>query len=307
MGVSKAKKKKKKKDVVIEAIYENLEAKQALYAQIEPKISEHTILATNTSSLPLEILSDKLQDPSRLVGLHFFNPVAKMQLVEIIFAQHTNQQVQNNAASFVKKINRLPLPVKSSPGFLVNRILMPYIMEAIIMVDEGIAPEAIDHAAVTFGMPMGPIELADVVGLDICSHVGKVLVEAFDLPVSERLQHKIDQGELGRKTGQGFYLWNKGKAVKDKKRQTSVDKNVQDRLVLSLLNETVKCLEEELVQDADLMDAGVIFGTGFAPFRGGPVQHAKTVGPMSLRDRLNELQAKYGERFKASAGWGEIQ
>lgn len=300
MGVSKA-------DVVIEAIYENLEAKQALYAEIEPKIAEHTILATNTSSLPLEILSDKLQDPSRLVGLHFFNPVAKMQLVEIVFAQHTHQQVQDNAASFVKNINRLPLLVKSSPGFLVNRILMPYIMEAIIMVDEGIAPEAIDHAAVTFGMPMGPIELADVVGLDICSHVGTVLVEAFDLPVSERLQHKIDQGELGRKTGQGFYLWNKGRAVKDKKRQTSVDKNIQDRLVLSLLNETVKCLEEELVEDADLMDAGVIFGTGFAPFRGGPIQHAKTVGPMFLRDRLNELQAKYGERFKASAGWGEIR
>ena len=293
-------------DVVIEAIYENLEAKQALYAQIEPQISEHTILATNTSSLPLESLSEKLTDPTRLVGLHFFNPVAKMQLVEIIFAAHTNQQVQANAASFVKQSNRLPLPVKSSPGFLVNRILMPYIMEAIVMVDEGVAPEAVDHAAVTFGMPMGPVELADVVGLDICSHVGKVLAEAFDLPVSDRLQHKLEQGELGRKSGQGFYVWKKGKVVKERKRQTEVDNTIQDRLILSLVNETVKCLQEGLVTDADLMDAGVIFGTGFAPFRGGPIQHARTVGPMHLRDRLNELQAKHGERFKACSVWSEI-
>ena len=192
IGVSKA-------DVVIEAIYENLEAKQALYAQIEPQIREDTILATNTSSLPLEALSEKLKNHNRLVGLHFFNPVAKMQLVEIIHANNTSQQVLDNSAIFVKKIGRLPLLVKSSHGFLVNRILMPYIMEAVIMVDEGIAPEDIDFAAVEFGMPMGPIELADVVGLDICSHVGKVLADAFGLPVSDRLQHKLDQGELGRK------------------------------------------------------------------------------------------------------------
>ena len=174
------------------------------------------------------------------------------------------------------------------------------------MVDEGVAPEAVDHAAVSFGMPMGHVELADVVGLDICSHVGKVLAEAFNLPVSERLQHKLDQGELGRKSGQGFYAWKKGKVVKEGRRQTEVDHNIQDRLILSLVNETVKCLQEELVSDADLMDAGVIFGTGFAPFRGGPIQHARTVGPMHLRDRLNELQAKHGERFKACSGWSEI-
>ncbi len=299
IGVSKA-------DVVIEAIYENLEAKQALYAQIEPQIREDTILATNTSSLPLEALSEKLADPSRLVGLHFFNPVAKMQLVEIIHADNTNQQVLDNSASFVKKISRLPLPVKSSPGFLVNRILMPYIMEAIILVDEGVAPEKIDYAAVEFGMPMGPIELADVVGLDICSHVGKVLADAFNLPTSNRLQQKIDQGELGRKSGQGFYQWKNGKVSKQNKSNVTVDKQVQDRLILSLVNETVKCLEENLVADADLLDAGVIFGTGFAPFRGGPIQYARTAGPIGLRDRLSELQAKCGERFKSSTGWSQL-
>lgn len=299
IGVSKA-------DVVIEAIYENLEAKQALYAQIEPQIREDTILATNTSSLPLEALSEKLKDPSRLVGLHFFNPVAKMQLVEIIHANNTNQRVLDNSAMFVKKISRLPLPVKSSPGFLVNRILMPYIMEAVIMVDEGVAPEDIDHVAVEFGMPMGPIELADVVGLDICSHVGRVLADAFDLPVSDRLQHKLDQGELGRKSGQGFYQWKNGKVSKQNKPGSLIDASVQDRLILSLVNETVKCLEEGLVVDGDLLDAGVIFGTGFAPFRGGPIQYAKTAGPIILRDRLSVLQAKHGERFKASTGWSQL-
>ncbi len=299
IGVSEA-------DVVIEAIYENLEAKQALYAQIEPKIRKDTILATNTSSLPLEALSEKLKDPSRLVGLHFFNPVAKMQLVEIIHADNTNTKVLDNSAIFVKKISRLPLPVKSSPGFLVNRILMPYIMEAIILVDEGVTPEDIDHAAVDFGMPMGPIELADVVGLDICSHVGEVLADAFDLPTSDRLKHKLEQGELGRKSGQGFYQWKNGKVSKQNKPSTTINKQVQDRLVLSLVNETVKCLDEGLVEDADLLDAGVIFGTGFAPFRGGPIQYATTAEPMKLRDRLNELQAKCGERFKASAAWSQI-
>ncbi len=298
-GVNKA-------DVVIEAIYENLEAKQALYAQLEPNISEHTILATNTSSLPLEALSEKLHNPGRLVGLHFFNPVAKMQLVEIVFSSHTDKDVLNNAASFVKQISRLPLPVKSSPGFLVNRILMPYIMEAIIMVGEGVSPEAIDNAAVEFGMPMGPVELADVVGLDICHHVGKVLAEAFNLTVSERLQHKLDQGELGRKSGQGFYLWKNGKVVKDKKHLTNIDRRVQDRLILSLVNEAVKCVDEEIVSDTDMLDAGVIFGTGFAPFRGGPIQHARTFGVMPLRDRLNELQAQNGDRFKAAGGWSQL-
>ena len=296
----------RKADVVIEAIFENLEAKRDLYAQIEPQLHKDAILATNTSSLPLEDLSAELKDPSRLVGLHFFNPVAKMQLVEIIFAEHTNQTMLDNAAGFVKQISRLPLPVRSSPGFLVNRILMPYIMEAVILVDEGVAPEQIDKAALKFGMPMGPIELADVVGLDICSHVGKVLAEAFNLSMSNRLQQKIDQGELGRKTGQGFYQWKNGKAVKTKSSNDASNPDVQDRLILSLVNECVKCLDENLVADADLLDAGVIFGTGFAPFRGGPIQYARDAEPLKLRDRLNELQARCGDRFKSSGGWQSL-
>lgn len=295
-----------KADVVIEAIFENLEAKRELYAQLEPQLHDQAILATNTSSLPLEDLSAELKNPARLVGLHFFNPVAKMQLVEIIHAEHTDQTMLDNAAGFVKKISRLPLPVRSSPGFLVNRILMPYIMEAITLVDEGVPPEQIDIAALKFGMPMGPIELADVVGLDICSHVGKVLADAFNLTTSNRLQQKLDQGELGRKSGQGFYRWKNGKAVKQKNNSDKSNPDVQDRLILSLVNECVKCLDENLVADADLLDAGVIFGTGFAPFRGGPIQYANSEGPLNLRDRLNQLQTTCGERFKASDGWQNL-
>lgn len=295
-----------KADVVIEAIYENLEAKRELFAVIEPQLHEDAILATNTSSIPLEDLSANLADPTRLIGLHFFNPVAKMQLVEIIFADNTQQKMLDHAASFVKKISRLPLPVKSSPGFLVNRVLMPYIMEAIIMAEEGVEPEKIDHAALQFGMPMGPIELADVVGLDICQHVGKVLADAFNLPNSNALTQKIDQGHKGKKTGQGFYTWKKGRAVKEKLKSNTVDKDIQDRLVLSYVNEAVKCMQENLVEDADLLDAGMIFGTGFAPFRGGPMQYARVQGGDQLHARLEQLTTQCGERFQPSDGWKNI-
>lgn len=293
-------------DVVIEAIYENLQAKQALYADLEKRLQAHTILASNTSSLPLEDLSAGLADPGRLVGLHFFNPVAKMQLIEIIHAEHTHAHVLDNAAAFAGSISRLPLPVKSSPGFLVNRILMPYIMEAIILIDEGVAPEQIDHAAVAFGMPMGPVELADVVGLDICQHVGQVLAQAFNLSLSQRLQHKLAQGELGKKSGRGFYQWKNAKAVKQPGHKLQFDTQVQERLILSCVNEAVKCLHAGLVADADLLDAGIIFGAGFAPFRGGPIEYAKTAGVLALRDRLSQLQADCGERFKSSSGWSSL-
>lgn len=294
-------------DVIIEAIYENLEAKQELYASLEPYLSKDTILATNTSSIPLEDLAANLKDPTRLVGLHFFNPVAKMQLVEIIFAENTNQKMLDNAASFVKKIGRLPLPVKSSPGFLVNRILMPYIMEAVMMVGEGIAPEEIDRAALSFGMPMGPIELADVVGLDICNHVGEVLAAAFNLPTTDTLQRKIDRGDRGKKSGRGFYDWKKGKPVKQKQKNQKINADVQDRLILSFVNEAMKCHEEHLVADDDLLDAGIIFGTGFAPFRGGPMQYTHTKGASVLQERLIQLSSSFGDRFTPSASWADFK
>ncbi|HET7307918.1 MAG TPA: 3-hydroxyacyl-CoA dehydrogenase NAD-binding domain-containing protein [Gammaproteobacteria bacterium] len=295
-GVSKA-------DVIVEAIIEDAEAKENLYREVEPKMGAQALLATNTSSIRLETLETALQHPDRFAGLHFFNPVAKMQLVEVIHADSTTQTATDKALAFARRINRLPVPVKSSPGFLVNRILMPYLMEALEAVGEGIAPEAVDKAATDFGMPMGPVELADTVGLDICLSVGKILAQAYDKPVPRQLEDKVKAKQLGRKTGQGFYRYEDGKPNKDKSKARNRPDDLTDRLILPMVNEAVACLREGIVADGDLIDAGVIFGTGFAPFRGGPIQYARSAGAANLRDRLQTLAARYGERFTPDAGW----
>lgn len=291
-------------DVIIEAIFENKEAKHELYKEIEPVIKPDAILATNTSSIPLEELGEVLKKPSRLVGIHFFNPVAMMQLVEIVTAGHTDKKVARQAAAFTRHINRLPLPVKSSPGFLVNRVLMPYLAEAVVMESEGINAADIDAAATGFGMPMGPIALADTVGLDICLSVVENLSATTTVEVPQRLITLVNEGHLGRKTGRGFYHYKNGKPTDAKPSQASTrNSDIQDRLMLRLINEAVAVLREGVVEDRDLLDAGIIFGTGFAPFRGGPMNHIQLVGETNLYKRLVELEEKYGPRFKPDAGW----
>jgi 3-hydroxyacyl-CoA dehydrogenase / enoyl-CoA hydratase / 3-hydroxybutyryl-CoA epimerase len=290
-------------DVVLEAIFENVEAKQALYATLEPKLKTSAVLATNTSSIRIETLSQKLRDPSRLVGIHFFNPVAQLQLVEIVQGADTRAEVAKDALRFTRKLDKLPLPCKSAPGFVVNRILTPYINEALFALENGIQAELIDRAAVDFGMPMGPIELTDVVGLDISLNVGRVLAEAFHREIPAILIKLVEEKKLGRKTGQGFYRWQDGKAQKNAVRDSALPADLQDRLLLPLLNEAVACLREGTVQDADLLDAGAVFATGFAPFRGGPLQYAKERGIDSVVRRLNELADRYGERFRPDSGW----
>jgi len=257
-------------DVIIEAIFENVEAKRALFASLEKKAKPDAILATNTSSIPLEEIADALNDPTRLIGLHFFNPVAKMMLVEIVIGRQTRDALVPPAAAFVRQIDKLPLPVKSAPGFLVNRILAPYLLAAFRAVDDGIAPETIDEAALVFGMPMGPIELADTVGLDICMEVGKMLGGGAAPP--RRLTELVAAGNLGRKTGRGFYEWVAGKPRKNA--AGGVPAGLSDRLVGPLVAEAKSALAEHIVADAELVDAGAIFGTGFAPFRGGPLHYA---------------------------------
>jgi 3-hydroxyacyl-CoA dehydrogenase / enoyl-CoA hydratase / 3-hydroxybutyryl-CoA epimerase len=257
-------------DVVVEAIFENVDAKRALFADLERKARPDAILASNTSSIPLEDIASSMADPSRLVGLHFFNPVAKMMLVEIVIGRQTREALVAQAAAFVRQIDKLPLPVKSAPGFLVNRILAPYLMAAMRCVDEGIAPETVDEAALSFGMPMGPLELADSVGLDICMAVGKMLDDAAAPPA--RLTELINAGKLGRKTGRGFYAWVDGKAQKGA--AGPIPAGLADRLVGPLVAEAKAVLARRIVADADLVDAGAIFGTGFAPFRGGPLHYA---------------------------------
>jgi 3-hydroxyacyl-CoA dehydrogenase/enoyl-CoA hydratase/3-hydroxybutyryl-CoA epimerase len=292
-------------DIVIEAIFEDAAVKRALYESIEPKMKENAILATNTSSIKLEDLSSCLQNPGRLVGLHFFNPVALMPLVEIVRGNETDEKVVQQALAFGKNIGKLPLAVKSSPGFLVNRILMPYILEAVTMVDEGIAPEVIDKAATDYGMPMGPIELADTVGLDICKSVANILSEALGMSLPDNLKQLSDK-KLGKKTGEGFYKYKANKPVKNKNASYSNPQEVQDRLVMRLVNEATACLREGIVEEKDLIDAGVIFGTGFAPFRGGPLEYIRSSGADNLGKTMDQLQSKFGERFKKDEGWSGI-
>ncbi len=291
-------------DVIIEAIFEDKDAKHKLYKEIEPKIKKDAILATNTSSIPLEELGEVLKEPGRLVGIHFFNPVAMMQLVEIVSAGHTDKKILRRAAAFTRHINRLPLPVKSSPGFLVNRVLMPYLAEAVLMESEGIPAPAIDAAATGFGMPMGPIALADTVGLDICMSVVENLAATTSVEVPQRLKTLVNNGHLGRKTGQGFYHYKNGKPTDAKLGQKNTrNSDIQDRLMFRLINEAIACLREGVVEDQDLLDAGIIFGTGFAPFRGGPMNYKNVTGETQLYKRLVELEEKYGARFRPDAGW----
>ncbi|HEY2677273.1 MAG TPA: 3-hydroxyacyl-CoA dehydrogenase NAD-binding domain-containing protein [Steroidobacteraceae bacterium] len=290
-------------DMVIEAIFENAEAKQSLYAEMEPKLKATAVLATNTSSIQIETLCAKLKDPGRLVGIHFFNPVAQMQLVEVVQGSSTRAQVVQDALRFTRKLDKLPLPCKSAPGFVVNRILTPYVNEALFALEAGTPAAAIDRAAVRFGMPMGPLELTDVVGLDVSLHVGRVLAAAFGREVPQILIKLVEQKKLGRKNGAGFYRWQDGKAQKEKFQEKDIPSDLEDRLILPMLNEAVACLREGCVADADLLDAGAIFATGFAPFRGGPLQYAKTMGISAVTARLNELAARYGARFRPDEGW----
>ena len=258
-------------DVIIEAIFENLEAKRTLFSKLELLAKPQAVLATNTSSLKLEDIGTALKNPSRLVGIHFFNPVPQLPLVEVVSSSRTDPKIAANAAAFVRQIDKLPLPTKDSPGFLVNRVLGPYMQNAFRLIEQGTRPETLDAAMVEFGMPMGPAELADTVGLDICLHAGKSLAKAANAQVPKFLEEKVAAGQLGRKSGQGIYSWINGKPQKG--RPDSYDQKLIDELITPYLNEAKAAVAEGIVADADLADAGLIFGTGFAPFRGGPLHY----------------------------------
>jgi 3-hydroxyacyl-CoA dehydrogenase/enoyl-CoA hydratase/3-hydroxybutyryl-CoA epimerase len=295
-----------KADVIIEAIVENTEIKVGLFKELESRIKDTAILATNTSSIPLHEISSQLKNPARLTGIHFFNPVAKMQLVEVIHSSATDKEWVGRASAFCQQISRLPVPVKSSPGFLVNRILTPYLLEAVSLWEEGVPAEQIDKVAKKFGMPMGPVELGDTVGLDICLSVAKNMANTLNITIPDKLQEMVDKGHLGKKSGRGFYEYEKGRAKKNTNSVSSDAADIEDRMILRILNECVACLREGLVEDKDLLDAGMVFGTGFAPFRGGPLHYAQTRGVEELLAVLSRLEKKYGDRFSADQGWGEL-
>jgi 3-hydroxyacyl-CoA dehydrogenase / enoyl-CoA hydratase / 3-hydroxybutyryl-CoA epimerase len=295
-------------DLIIEAVPEKLELKQKVYAAIEPKMKEGAILATNTSSIPLEDLRSTLVRPERLVGVHFFNPVSRMQLVEVVSHDGAAEQALAAVRGFVGEIDRLPLPVKSAPGFLVNRALTPYMLEAMILLDEKVPKETIDEAAKRFGMPMGPIELADQVGLDICLAVADSLRAKLDQTMPEApewLRRKVAAGELGKKSGKGFYVWRDGEPVKGSL-TTQPTPEMTDRLILPMLNVCVACLREGIVADEEVTDGAMIFGTGFAPFRGGPLHYARTRGADEIVLTLQHLEDRFGPRFVPDAGWSRF-
>ncbi len=290
--------------LAIEAIYENPEAKEAIYRLLEPKMAPEALIASNTSSIPLDELRTAFTQPQRFLGLHFFNPVAQMPLVEVVCHDGLEEGSVKRALAWVKAIGKLPVPVKGTPGFLVNRILVPYMLEAIRCHAEGIPGPVIDRAAKRFGMPMGPIELADTVGLDVAMSVGRELGPLLKLEIPYGIADRAEAGKRGKKDGQGFYVWKDGKPQKPK-----IDSNyrapadLEDRLILPMLNEAVACLHDGVVEDADLLDAGVIFGTGFAPFRGGPIQYIRSAGAGTLREKLETLAQTHGPRFAPKQGW----
>ena len=296
-----------KADVVIEAIFENKTVKRELYASIDSKLRNEAIIATNTSSIEIEELCDAFSDPTRLLGLHFFNPVAKMPLIEIVNGKQTNPKIIQRAINFTKQIGKLPLPVKSSPGFLVNRILTPYMVEAGLLKESGTPTTDIDRAAKNFGMPMGPLELADTVGLDVGLHVAELLGAKYGYKIPASFKAMVASGLLGKKSGKGFYNWKNGKKhLSGSKSSTGSDEIIQDRLVLRFINEAVACYRERIVDNKDLLDAGVVFGTGFAPFRGGPLQFLESTGIDIQLEKLNTLHKQFGDRFKPDPGWDKF-
>ncbi len=277
-------------DVIIEAIVEVLEVKQKVLASIEKSMKPGAVLATNTSSLKIEDIAKGLEKPSELIGLHFFNPVAKMPLVEVIHGKDSDVETVDKGAAFVARIKKSPLKVASAPGFLVNRVLAPYMMVAIARHQDGMKAEVLDQAALNFGMPMGPIELSDVVGLDIITNVGKIL--EISPPDGGDLDRLVSSGKLGKKTGQGFYKWSNGKPVKEEIDPDDHDLEQLGReLLRTLVDETRKVVRNKIVKNADLADAGVIFGTGFAPFRGGPIHYDRSLKKKTADEKKNDMGA----------------
>ncbi len=293
-------------DLVIEAVPETLELKRKVYAATEPKMRPDAILATNTSSIPLEQLRTGLQRPGQLVGLHFFNPVSRMQLVEVVSHDEASADVLSKARAFLGRIDRLPAPVKSAPGFLVNRALTPYMLEALVMLDEGVKRETIDAAAERFGMPMGPIELADTVGLDICLHVADTLKADARPPHARPVAPVAQQGRNGRARPQDRQRASMPGRMASRARSATRRQpthEMTDRLILPMLDICVACLREGVVADEDTVDGCDDFRHRL---RAVPRRtHALCQGPRrgNIRRELERLAQLHGDRFRPDPGW----
>ncbi len=291
-------------DLIIEAGPEKIGIKQKIYDGLKSRMKEGAILASNTSSLSIDDLADHAPDAARFAGLHFFNPVSKIDLVEVVKGAQTSDDTASRLAAFCGAIGKLPVHVGDYPGFLVNRALVPYMMEAMALMDEGVPKEVIDVAALRFGMPMGPVTLADYVGLDIGLHVAESLAEGLEkpmAPISQTLRDKVQAGETGKKSGQGFYDWTDGTPHPSTGEEGPED--LTDRLILPMLDACVEVLRRDIAHAEDDIDAAMIFATGWAPFRGGPMHYARARGVDDVVARLEELEKAHGPRFAPDPGW----
>jgi 3-hydroxyacyl-CoA dehydrogenase/enoyl-CoA hydratase/3-hydroxybutyryl-CoA epimerase len=297
-------------DIIIEAAVEKMDLKKQIFARLDQLAGPKTILATNTSALSVSELAQSTARPERVVGIHFFNPVHRMQLVEVVVGKQTSPEVVNRAVRFVQQIGKLPVVVKDSPGFLVNRILMPYLIEAGHLFTNGASVENIDEAMLEFGMPMGPLRLIDEVGVDVANHVAETIANHFSarLRTPPLLSVMLQNGLLGRKSGRGFYLHDK--KSKGTEVNPGVDKfqsgtsaaalsreDLRNRMVFLMVNEAARCLEEHVVAEPADVDFGMVMGTGFAPFRGGPLRFADAFGVPQLVEQMYKLANKGEQQF----------
>jgi 3-hydroxyacyl-CoA dehydrogenase / enoyl-CoA hydratase / 3-hydroxybutyryl-CoA epimerase len=304
----------KQADIVIEAAVEKMDLKKQIFKRLDELAGPRTILATNTSALSVSELAAATRHPDRVIGIHFFNPVHRMQLVEVVVARQTSPEVVNRAVRFVQQIGKLPVVVKDSPGFLVNRILMPYLIEAGHLFENGARIENIDQAMLEFGMPMGPLRLIDEVGVDVANHVAETIAQHFAsrLRTPALLGAMMQDKLLGRKSGRGFYLHDKrskGSEVNTDaerfKKGTSTAalsrEELRNRMVYLMVNEAARCLEEGIVGEAADVDFGMVMGTGFAPFRGGPLRYADSVGVPQLVEVMYKLSNRGEAQFAPCA------
>jgi 3-hydroxyacyl-CoA dehydrogenase/enoyl-CoA hydratase/3-hydroxybutyryl-CoA epimerase len=300
-------------DLVIEAVPEVLDLKIRVFRDLEALVPPSALLATNTSSLSVASIAAALADPGRLVGIHFFNPVNRMPLVEIIPGRDTRAETVGRAVGLVRRLRKTPVVVGDRPGFLVNRLLLPYLNEAALAVEEGWPPEAVDGALVRFGMPMGPLRVLDEVGLDVAAKVAGVLHDAFGERArpSPLLRAMLDAGALGAKTGRGFWIHRGGKREPNRadlppSGRAPGDAAIVERLLSGMVNEAARCLAEGVAAERDHLDLATVLGAGFPPFRGGVARWALSLGSDEVRRRLDRLAGSHGARFAPAPELGEL-
>jgi 3-hydroxyacyl-CoA dehydrogenase/enoyl-CoA hydratase/3-hydroxybutyryl-CoA epimerase len=305
-------------ELAIEAAVEKMEPKKRIFADLEARTSSEAVLATNTSALSIAEIGRDLRHPERVLGLHFFNPVHRMKLVEVVQAEKTSETALDTAVGFVQRIGKVPVVVRDRPGFLVNRILLPYLLEAVRLFDQGAPATAIDESMVDFGMPMGPLRLMDEIGLDVGADVALTLCAAFPdrMRTPKILRRLLEAKIVGRKGMAGFYVYGGGRRpvpnpevskLRERQEMPGISqKELQQRMVLAMINEAAMCLEERIVDDPRDVDFAMIMGTGFAPFRGGPLRYADAMGIAAIAQDLRRLDEAGEHQFAPSASLVEM-